>query len=174
MEFVGYTIKPHIYFQNASLHIFPSISESFGLALSETKIYGIPNILIGIDYTSISKGGTIIIYDDSIESIAKESIKILNNDIYRKKLGKEARLSMKNYNNKLILKKWVKLILSIYNGHFYYEKFRNKDKQISKLSALKILSNQIKMLKNRIDLFKNVTINDILNFSFLQNLNSFK
>ena len=172
VEFVGYTTKPHIYYENASLHIFSSISESFGLVLSETKIYGIPNILLGIDYTSISKGGTIIIYDDSIESIAKESIKILRNDTYRNKLGNEARLSMKKFNNKLILKKWVKLILSIYNGHFYYQKLRNNDKKISKLSALKILNNQIKILKKRNDIFKNITINDILNLSFLQNLNN--
>ena len=174
VEFVGYAIKPHIYYQNASLHIFTSISESFGLVLSETKIYGIPSILLGIDYTSISIGGTIIIYDDSIESIAKESIKILRNDIYRKKLGNEARLSMKKFNNKLILKKWVKLILSIYNGHFYYQKLRNNDKKISKISALKILDNQIKILIKRNHIFKNITINDILNLSFLQNLNNFK
>ena len=28
--------------------------------MCETKIYGIPNILLGLDYTSISEGGTII------------------------------------------------------------------------------------------------------------------
>ena len=170
VEFVGYILNPKIYFKNASLHIFPSISESFGLVLSETKIYGIPNILVGIDYISISNGGTIIIYDDSIEAISKESIKILRNDSYRKKLGKEARLSMKNYNNTLILNKWIKLILSIYNGYLYYEKLRNNDKKMSKKKALKIITNQIKILKKRIPIFKNITINDILNLSFLQNL----
>ena len=163
-------MNPKIYFKNASLHIFPSISESFGLVLSETKIYGIPNILVGIDYISISNGGTIIIYDDSIEAISKESIKILRNDSYRKKLGKEARLIMKNYNNTLILNKWIKLILSIYNGYLYYEKLRNNDKKMSKKKALKIITNQIKILKKRIPIFKNITINDILNLSFLQNL----
>ena len=159
VEFVGYIIKPQIFFKNTSLHIFTSISESFGLVLSETKIHGIPNILVGIDYTSISKGGTVIIYDDTIESIAKESIKILRNYAYRKKLGNEARLSMKKFNNKLILKKWIKLILSIYNGEYYYEKLRNSDKKISNKLALKILNNQIKILKKRIPIFQNITIN---------------
>ena len=78
IKFIGFTLIPEIYFGNASLHIFPSISESFGLVLSETKIYGIPNILVGLDYVQISKGGTIIIYDDTPESIAKESLKIIN------------------------------------------------------------------------------------------------
>ena len=65
---------PEKHFKDASLHIFPSLSESFGLILSETKIYGIPNILLGLDYLSISRGGTIIIYDDTAESISKESL----------------------------------------------------------------------------------------------------
>ena len=53
IKFVGYTSKPEKYFKNASLHLFPSSTESFGLALCETKIYGIPNIITGIDYPNI-------------------------------------------------------------------------------------------------------------------------
>jgi len=79
VKFMGYSSIPEIYYKNASLHIFPSISESFGLVLSESKIFGIPNILVGLDYISIAKGGTIIIYDDNPISIAKEAIKILKN-----------------------------------------------------------------------------------------------
>ena len=62
VKFYGYISTPDIYFKNASLHIFTSITESFGLVLSETKIYGIPNILVGINYISIVNGGTFIIY----------------------------------------------------------------------------------------------------------------
>jgi glycosyltransferase involved in cell wall biosynthesis len=98
LKLIEYTSTPEIYFRNASLHLFPSISEGFGLVLTETKIYGIPNILLGIDYVSASKGGTIIIYDDTSESLAKESIKILKNHEYKKKLGRESRKSMKKFN----------------------------------------------------------------------------
>ena len=130
INFVGYSSKPELHFNNASLHIFPSISESFGMVLCETKIYGIPNIVLGIDYIAAIQGGTIIIYDDKPESIAKEAIKILKNDKYRKELGKEARDSMKKFNNELILQKWNKIILSIYNGDYYYQKLRKQDKKI--------------------------------------------
>lgn len=78
-------MSPEIHYKNSSLHIFPTISESFGLVLSETKTYGIPNILLGLDYVLISYGGTAIIYDDYPESIARESIKILQNEKYNKK-----------------------------------------------------------------------------------------
>ena len=170
IKLVGYTPTPEIYFKNASLHIFPSISESFGLVLSETKIFGIPNILVGLDYLSITKGGTIMIYDDNSETISKEAIKILKNDKYRKKLGKEARKSMQKFKNIDLLQKWVGLILSIYNGYNYYEIFRLKDKRMPKKEAINILSNQIELLKNRILRFQNISINNIINFKFMENL----
>ena len=171
IEFVGYTPTPEIYYKNASLHIFPSISESFGLALSETKIFGIPSILVGLDYLSIGKGGIVIIYDDNSVSISKEAIKILKNEKYRKKLGKEARRSMQKFKNKLLLKKWIKLILSIYNGYNYYEKLREEDQKISDIEAINILINQIKLLKKRISNFKNITLQDIENFTYMENIN---
>ena len=170
--FVGFSSKPEIYFKNASLHILPTISESFSLALCETKIYGIPSILLGLDYITLSKGGTIIIYDDSIESLAKESIKILKNKPYRKKLGKEARLSIKKLNNNSLRKRWIKLLLSIYNGDIYYQNLKNKDKKLPKLEALNILENQINLLKKRNQKYQNFTVNNFINFTILLNMNT--
>ena len=170
INFVGYSSRPEIYFKNASLHIFTSISESFGLVLCETKIYGIPNILLALDYLTISKGGTVIIYDDKPELIAKEAIKILKNDTYRRKLGREARKSMKNIKNQLILKKWNKIILSIYNGDNYYQKLINQEKKKSSKKDIEVLENQIKLLKKRINFFNKTTINDIFNFSYMETL----
>ena len=93
IKFIGYSSTPEFFFINASLNAFPSISESFGLVLSETKLYGIPNILLGLDYVSISEGGTEIIYDDSPESLSQIMIRILKNNKYKRKLGKKARKS---------------------------------------------------------------------------------
>lgn len=166
VKFVGYTSTPEIYFKNSSLHIFPSISESFGLVLAETKIYGIPNILVGIDYISLAEGGTIILYKDDEKLIAKEAIKILKNEKLRKKLGKEARESMKKFNNKSLFKRWIKVLLSIFNGYKYYQNLKKNDKKISKIKALKILENQFKIIKEKKRNFKNVRIKDFLNFTF--------
>ena len=76
IKFIGFTLIPEIHFENASLHIFPSISESFGLVLSETKIYGIPNILVGLDYVQISKGGTIITLNNGVNPHPSPNIRI--------------------------------------------------------------------------------------------------
>ena len=158
IKFVGYFSDPSFFFKNASLHLFPSVAEAFPSVLSETLIYGIPNILVGLDYVSAAKGGTVIIYDDSPISIAKIAIKILKNKRYRKKLGKEARYNMKKFKNYLLLEKWVKLILSIYKGESFYEELRNSYSKLSEEESLKIINNQIKLLKLREKKFQNITI----------------
>ena len=169
IKFVGYTPNPEKYYKNASLHLFPTLAEAFPNILSETLIYGIPNIVVGLDYVSTSKGGIVIIYDDSPISIAKIAIKILKNYNYRKKLGKEARKNIKKFKNNILLKKWVKLIISIYRGDDYYDKLRIQGKKISKSKAVKLIENQIKLLKLRKNNWINITIKDIENFTFLQN-----
>ena len=166
IKFVGFTLKPELYYKNASLHIFSSIIECFPMVLSETKIYGIPTIIVGIDYVSTAKGGVININDDNPDNIAKEAIKILKNDKYRKKLGKEARESMKKFQNELTAKKWVELLLAIYNGEYFYNKLKNEEKRISEKEAINILDNQIKLLNMRMPTMKNITINDIFNMNF--------
>ena len=171
INFVGYSSTPEIYFKNSSLHIFPSISECFPMVLSETKIFGIPNVLVGIDYVSISKGGTIIIYDDSPKSIAKESIAILKNNKYKKILSKEAKASMKRFKNNLLLKKWVKLILSIYNGDLFYKNMIEEEIKIPKNDSINIIKKQIDLLKIRNKKFEIITNYFLLeNFTFIENI----
>ena len=171
IKFVGYYSNPEQLFRNASLHIFPTLAEAFPNVLSETLIYGIPNILVGLDYVSTAKGGTVIIYDESPLSIAKIAIKILLNKRLRKKLGKEARKNIKKFRNNLLLNKWIKLILSIYEGDDYYKKLQKEDIKINKNDALKIISNQVYLLKKREKKFRNITIKDIENFTYIESIN---
>ena len=170
VKFYGYTSTPEIFFKKVSLHIFPSISESFGLVLCETKVYSLPNIILGLDYISIYKGGTINIYDDRVETIASEAIKILGDDKYRKILGESGRKSLQIFDNELLLEKWIKLILSVHFGNCYYQKLREEDKKISENEAKKILEYQINLLKMRNSIYTNVTINNINNFSYMDNI----
>ena len=170
IKLVGYTASPEIYYKNVSLNLFPSISEAFPLVMCETKIYGIPNILLGLDYTSISEGGTIIIYDENPESFAKAAISVLKKKIYRNKLGKIARKSMLQFNNDLLLKKWIKFILSINNGDFFYNNLREKDEVLFHKRLSNIINNQINLLKKRIPIFNNISNKEFENFSFMENI----
>ena len=164
IKLMGYSSTPEIFFKNTSFNMFPSISEAFPLVICETKIYGIPNVLLGLDYTTISDGGTIIIYDETPESLAKSSLNILESYQFKNYLGIKARDYTKIYNNDLLLtilnffllfyssnkknvfkkiKKWIKLILSIYNDEYYYEKIKKNNGEMSQLKSLQIIKNQI-------------------------------
>ena len=171
IKFEGYTASPEIYYKNASLNLFPSISEAFPLVMCETKIYGIPNILLGLDYTSISEGGCFIIYDETSESLANIAIKLLLNKKNRFKLGENARNSMKKFNNHFLLIKWIKLILSIYIDDILFEILRKQDKKLSLEESLNIIGSQVKLLQIRIKFFKNITINNLENFDFMEKCN---
>lgn len=174
IKFVGYTLNPAIYYKNASLHLFPTVCESFGNVLVETKIYGIPNVLVGLDYVAASKGGTVIIYDDSPLSLSKVVVKILKNRKYKQKLGLSARNSMKKFDNKLILKRWIKIIKSIYNGKKYYQKLRKEDKKMEDKVAIKLIENQLNLLNHGNKEFINLTLKDVINITFMENLNRIK
>ena len=168
VKITGFQNNPGIYLKNASLHIFASLSEAYPMVLAEVKIYGIPSILCGLDYVILAKGGTVIIYDDDPDTIAKEAIKILKDDEYRKKLGNEARESMKNLSNEIIVKKWLKLFLSIYNGldpSSFSNLFEESYKRITEEEANIILNNQLNLLKKRKPNFKDLTLENLKLYS---------
>ena len=77
---------------------------------------------------------------------------------------------MKKFSNQILFKKWVKLILSINKGEDCFENFKNNHKSLNENESIKILKNQVKLLKKRLPIFINLTLNNILNFSFIKNI----
>ena len=167
VRFVGYQKNVEIYFKKTSLHILPSLSESYSMVLSESKIFGVPSIICGLDYLALANSGTIIIYDNNPDTIAKEAIKILNDDHYRSKLGIEARQSMKNHTNKRLMKKWTKLIMSVFRGdNSSFKKLCEDEYKISDEERDKILINQFKLFVKRKPEFSGMNFENFVNYSF--------
>ena len=164
--FTGYQKNIEEYLKNSSLHIFPSIAECHPMVMSETKIYGIPTILCGLDYITLAKGGTVIIYDDNPNTIAKEAIKILKNETYKKKLGVEARKSLDKHNNNVLTKRWVKLLLAVYKGDKKSFQELEKDKMTEE-EAERILNNQLKLIHMRVPRLKDITLEQLKSYSLL-------
>ena len=164
--FTGYQNKIENYLQNASLHIFPSFFEAYPMVLGEAKIYGIPTILCGIDYIALAKGGTVIVYDDNPYTVAKEAIKILKDENYRKKLGAEARESIQKLNDNLLAKRWVKFLVSVYeeDDETYQELGKSG---ITEEKAEEILKNQLKLLQRRIPRFQKKTLLQLKHYEFI-------
>ena len=169
VKFEEYKSSNDIYYKNASIHLLTSLVETDGLILCETKLFGIPNILTGLDYLTCSKNGTVTIYNDNPENIAKEAIKILKDEKYKKQLGKSARLSMKQFDNKVIADKWLRLILSVYLDESYYQRIKNEDNElINEKENMRNLKNQVTLLNMRMDEMKSVTVDNIMNFNYLK------
>ena len=175
ITFEEYSSSNDKYFHDISLHLLPSIAEGIGLDICETKLFGIPNVLVGLDYLPCSEGGVSIIYEDNPNIIAKECIKILKDENYRKQLGKEAFESMRKYNNDDIGDKWMRLILSTYLDNAYYHRIQEEDKDLRNLKEdEEILNNQVNLLRNRVKGLKNLNKNNIKDFDFMKKLNKIK
>ena len=78
---------------------------------------------------------------------------------------------MIKFQNKLILKRWNQLILSIYNGDNYYQILRNKGPKISEKYSKELIKNQINILKKRNKIFNNITLQNLCNFTNMENIN---
>ena len=165
IEFIDSTSNYEIYLNNSILNIFPFIGETFPLILCLTKIHGIPNIVTGLDYIPLSKGGVVNIDDDQPETIAKEAIKILKDKDYRIKLSKEAKESMNDFKNELISKNWFELLLTINEGKDNYNQIRMNQKRISENEIIQILENQEKLMNLRMN-EKRINLKDLLSFNF--------
>ena len=62
------------------------------------------------------------------------------------------------------------MILSVYNGDNYYNIIREKNKKISEKEISYIINNQVNIFKIRDFYFENITINNYINFNFMENL----
>ena len=168
IEMVGYKKNPESYYKNSCLHIFPSLCDTYPTVITEAKIFGIPTVICGLDYLALAKKGTIIVFDDDPDIIAKEVIKILKDDNYRKKLGEEARKSMKSINNKIIAEKWKNILLSVYEGvdqSTFYKKFTDESKKMREEEAITILNNQLNLMKKRNSRYNSVTLEKLKSYS---------
>ena len=167
VRFVGFHKNVELYFKNSSLHILPSLGESYAMVLSEAKIFGVPSIICGLDYLALAKGGTVIIYDDNPETIAKEAIKILSDYKYRIKLGQDSRLSMKRHTNQLITNRWVKLLISVFKGdNTLIQALSDNEEKITDIERDKILKNQFRLFLQRKPNFKKITFENFIDYSF--------
>ena len=73
---------------------------------------------------------------------------------------------MKKFRNEITIRKWVELILAIYNGDYYYNKLRSEERKISEKEAINQIERQIQLMKMRIPKKQNISINDILSMNF--------
>ena len=135
------TNNPHQYYKNSSIFLLTSIFESWSMTLSESKLYGLPSIVVGMSYLSLAKNGVININDDDPKIIANEIINLLNKKEYRELEGKKARQSINDFQNEEIYKRWIEIFIAVKQGEKIIKSYINKYDKYNKDKDLK--ENQI-------------------------------
>jgi glycosyltransferase involved in cell wall biosynthesis len=125
----GFSTNISEFYLNSSVLLVTSVTESFPMVMNEGKAHGLPIVAFNIDYSPCFNSGVILVEMFDYISMAKETIKLLQSYDYRKKKGKEAKLSLKNYiNNNETIDMWDKL----FNSLMGYTDFKEFQKEVEK------------------------------------------
>ena len=107
-------IKFHTYnisdcFWKSSALLYTSLSEAFPMAMNEGKAHGLPIVAFDVPYSPPYQDGVIVVDQLDCEALARETILLLKDYNYRKKMGQWAKKSLNKFSNKEIIETWEKL-----------------------------------------------------------------
>ena len=117
-------------------------------------------------YTSLSEAFPLAMVE------GKETIKLLKNVNYRKKMGKEAKLSLNQFNNKETEKMWEKLFKSLLKGNKYFRQYQKEieEKYYDEKKARKRMEKRYRDLLNLHKNFSCHQLNDFTKPSYVRNI----
>ena len=123
----GQTYNISSYFWNSSVHMYTSFSEAYPMAMNEGKAHGLPIVAFDVPYSPPYQNGVIVVEPLDCEALARETIKLLKDYNYRKKMGEKAKESLNRYSNDEIVEIWGKLFRAIIsNDTNEYRKLQNE------------------------------------------------
>ena len=108
-----YTHNITSYFLSSSIHMYTSFSEAYPMAMNEGKAHGLPIIAFDVPYSIPYQDGVIVVDQLDYEALARETIKLLKDYNYRKRMGEYAKKSLDKISNKEIIEIWEKLCRSL-------------------------------------------------------------
>ena len=115
--FLGFKDNPYKYMKRSTIFVFPSLYESFGIAMVEAMACGIPVIATqsyaGIeDIIEHEKTGLLIAVADE-KALSESMFRLLNDEELRRSLSIEAKKKVENFSIEKITKKYKKVLLDI-------------------------------------------------------------
>ena len=116
LQVLHFTKNISKYFWNSSIFINPSLSEACPMVINEAKAHGLPIVGFNISYSVPYQTGVIRVETTNYTQMAEECIKLLKDYNYRKKMGMEAKLSMKRMSNNETIQRWSQLFEVLVNN----------------------------------------------------------
>ena len=127
VNYPGFSKNITEFYLNNSVLLVTSLSESYPMVMNEGKAHGLPIIAFNVDYCPCYQSGVIKVEMFDYFAMAKETIKLLQNYEYRKEKGKEAKLSLNNFEtNDEKVEMWDNLFQAIMNGTEDFNKLQEK------------------------------------------------
>ena len=106
-----YNISQH--FWNSSVHMYTSLTEAFPMAMNEAKAHGLPIVAFDVPFSPPYQKGVITVDLLDCKGLARETIKLLKDYNYRKKMGEISKLSLNQFSNEETVELWGKLFKSL-------------------------------------------------------------
>ena len=162
--FNQYTANISEVFLNSSVLMYTSLSEAFPLAMVEGKAYGLPVAAFDVAYSAPYQKGVIGVDMLDCEALASETIKLLKDYNYRKKMGEESKKSLNQFSNNETIFLWERLFTSLMEGEISYKKLQKEieDKYYNEDKARQRME---KRFRDLIRLNENFTCHSIINFT---------
>lgn len=106
------------YYEQASIHLLTSVTESFCLVVAEAKSYHIPTIMYNIPFIELVEDGrgTIIHEQSDIKGMANSIVSLFNAPQQIHLLGKAAFESLSNFNDDNVVARWQAIFDDIDRG----------------------------------------------------------
>ena len=170
--FNSYTENISKVFWDSSVLMYTSLSEAFPLAMVEGKAHGLPVVAFDVACSPPYQSGVINVDMLDCESLARETVKLLKDYDYRKKMGKESKLSLNQFNNKETAKLWEKLFKSLLKGNKYFRQYQKaiEEKYYDEEKARKRMEKRYRDLLNLHKNFSCHTLNDFTKPSYVKNI----
>ena len=162
--FNQYTANISEVFWNSSVLMYTSLSEAFPLAMVEGKAHGLPVAAFDVAYSAPYQKGVIGVDMLDCEALANETIKLLKDYNYRRKMGEESKKSLDQFKNNETTFLWERLFVSLLEGE---RSFRLLQKEIEEkyYDAEKARERMEKRFRDLIRLNENFTCHSIINFT---------
>ena len=139
-------------FYENSIHMFTSLSEAFPMAMNEGKAHGLPIVGFEVPYSLPYQQGFIGVEIFDVKGLARETVKLLKDYNYRKKMGNIAKKSLDVFKNNETVELWGKLCDSLMSeDRNDYRKFQKEieDKYYDEKKAREHLEGQFNIFLNR-------------------------
>ena len=172
INFNYYTQNISKVFWESSVLMYTSLSEAFPLAMVEGKAHGLPVVAFDVSCSPPYQKGVINVDMLDCEALANETIKLLKDDKYRKKMGRESKLSLNQFNNEETAKLWEKLFASLMKGKKYFRKFQEEIEK-KYYDEDKARQRMEKRFRDLLRLYKNFScykLNDFTNIKYIRNI----